>query len=69
LEEDLVVIEQQEIFGNKWAHISRTLVGRTENATKNRWNSLVKKAESKYPSNPHYLLFFKSYLRELIENE
>ena len=41
-EEDILIIQQQKIVGNKWSMISRLLTGRTENAVKNRWNCLIK---------------------------
>ena len=41
-EEDILLLAQQKLHGNKWSAIARMLKGRTENAVKNRWNSLVK---------------------------
>ncbi|KAH9256620.1 hypothetical protein BASA81_005124 [Batrachochytrium salamandrivorans] len=40
-EEDNVLIQGQKKLGNKWCAISKLLVGRPENAVKNRWNSIV----------------------------
>lgn len=44
-EEDILLLQQQKITGNKWSSISRLLKGRTENSVKNRWNSLIKNAK------------------------
>jgi hypothetical protein len=42
--EDATIIESHAMHGNKWAVISRSLKGRTDNAIKNRWNSTLKRA-------------------------
>ena len=44
-EEDILLLQQQSLIGNKWSNISRMLKGRTENSVKNRWNSLIKNAK------------------------
>ncbi|KAF8408296.1 hypothetical protein HHK36_007444, partial [Tetracentron sinense] len=41
-EEDLI-ISLHEVLGNRWAHISAQLPGRTDNEIKNFWNSYLKK--------------------------
>jgi hypothetical protein len=38
-----MLLEKQQIMGNKWAEISKEIPGRTENQVKNRFNSLLKK--------------------------
>ncbi|XP_027333780.1 transcription factor MYB3R-1-like isoform X2 [Abrus precatorius] len=47
-EEELALIRAHQIFGNKWAELSKVLPGRTDNAIKNHWNSSVKKKLDSY---------------------
>ncbi|KMZ71316.1 hypothetical protein ZOSMA_182G00050 [Zostera marina] len=42
-EEDALLCEAQRIYGNKWTEISKVVSGRTDNAVKNRFNTLSKK--------------------------
>ncbi|KAK9699866.1 hypothetical protein RND81_08G200400 [Saponaria officinalis] len=47
-EEELVLIHAHELYGNKWAELTKYLPGRTDNAIKNHWNSSVKKKLDSY---------------------
>jgi hypothetical protein len=40
-EEEEFLIKTQSMIGNKWSAISKLLIGRTDNAVKNRFNSLM----------------------------
>ncbi|KAK4364918.1 hypothetical protein RND71_016276 [Anisodus tanguticus] len=47
-EEELTLIRAHQIYGNKWAELTKFLPGRTDNAIKNHWNSSVKKKLDSY---------------------
>lgn len=49
-EEDLFLLEKQLELGNHWSEISKLLVGRNENSVKNRFKSLVRKAQKELPA-------------------
>ncbi|KAG0467004.1 hypothetical protein HPP92_018584 [Vanilla planifolia] len=42
-EEDKLLCHAQKIFGNRWTHIAKMVLGRTDNAVKNRFSTLCKK--------------------------
>uniref|UniRef100_A0A7S0G0Y3 Uncharacterized protein n=1 Tax=Rhodosorus marinus TaxID=101924 RepID=A0A7S0G0Y3_9RHOD len=42
-EEDMLLVQLQKKYKNKWAAISKFMDGRTDNAIKNRWNSALKR--------------------------
>ncbi|GJN14066.1 hypothetical protein PR202_gb00842 [Eleusine coracana subsp. coracana] len=44
-EEDARIVHCQRLFPNKWATIAGFLPGRTDNAIKNRWNSVLGKRQ------------------------
>ncbi|CDP16160.1 unnamed protein product [Coffea canephora] len=47
-DEELALIRAHQIYGNKWAELTKFLPGRTDNAIKNHWNSSVKKKLDSY---------------------
>ncbi|KAF5461597.1 hypothetical protein F2P56_017677 [Juglans regia] len=47
-EEELALIRAHQIYGNKWAELTKFLPGRSDNAIKNHWNSSVKKKLDSY---------------------
>ncbi|KAJ6732450.1 TRANSCRIPTION REPRESSOR MYB5 [Salix purpurea] len=47
-QEELALIRAHQIYGNRWAELTKFLPGRTDNAIKNHWNSSVKKKLDSY---------------------
>lgn len=47
-DEELTLIRAHQIYGNRWAELTKFLPGRTDNAIKNHWNSSVKKKMDSY---------------------
>ncbi|CAF1697054.1 unnamed protein product [Brassica napus] len=49
-EEELVLIRAHQVYGNRWAELTKFLPGRSDNGIKNHWHSSVKKKLDSYMS-------------------
>ena len=49
IEEDLIILEKQLELGNRWSEIAKIVKGRNENSVKNRWKSMIRKAQKELP--------------------
>jgi hypothetical protein len=47
--EDDLIVKYQGLYGNRWSTIAEFLSGRTDNAIKNRWNSVLRKNHAHAP--------------------
>jgi hypothetical protein len=48
-DEDKLIVKYRALYGNRWSTIAEFLSGRTDNAIKNRWNSVLSKHHGHAP--------------------
>lgn len=56
VDEDLLIIRRQSVIGNKWAQIAQLLQGRTENAVKTRYKSIMRAKKREWKTHEDLLL-------------
>jgi hypothetical protein len=68
-QEEKILFEKQEKFGNKWSIIAGFLKGRSDNATKNHFYSIIRKNQRRYNKCRPEDQKIKGNVQELLEKE